>query len=92
MNIQFGNIVLEEWFLDKHYLRWCRDGVESENQFIMVEVLYSDCYKRWVVAFYGALGYLSSVYCGPESFHTARQSKDFVDNFLIRMNNLRAFI
>ena len=92
MNIKFGNIDLEEWFFDKSYWGWCRDGAESENQFIMVEVHYSDCYKGWIVEFYGALDYLSSVYCGPESFHTARQAKDFVDNFLIRMNKLRAFI
>ena|SRR6266404_9134934 len=99
IHLKHNNILLDEWKRGFESSSWYRVCVNSKF-FGEVEVYLNDIVaNQWSIEFLGCLGHIEELYLAtyksydlPRRITSIEEAKKYVDQFLVRSDNLLAFI
>lgn len=93
MEVKIGLITIRGWEKDGNWRRLIDDDYGSSIS--VYKISHKGEFKEYVPAFFGKLEFLKEHYklmYGDIRFKTLHDAKNNIDLFLIRFNNLKAFI
>ena len=89
--IKIGRFELRDWLLSCGGFFLTRQSIENGTFCEHIVELVNRSDGLWYPKFYGDLYILQSIYHGPESFKRTEEAKQYIDEFLIRANKMKAF-
>ncbi len=87
--MKFGNYELGDWM---RAYSWNRLFLGAHSITPAVQIIKCIGSDEWFCQFYREVGFLNTIYSGPNYINSPEELKGHVDKFLVRINNLLAFI
>jgi hypothetical protein len=90
MDIEILGLVLREWKYSYCNIEWSRSDINGANVRLWL-IIDQFSHMKWKLGFSSEFWPIQEIYNGQDIFNTSEEAKEYIDNWLIRINKLKAF-